>query len=469
LLNDVFGSKIEVDKESYMKRWLSIIAAAGLLLYPFAAIAADYGSQTLQTQQGPPVAQPLVREGDFAIRLAAQLNLGNPTDEATAEDVLATAGVIPANGWLSDYPVTPEIVGQLQESITKAAAEGKLPMNSEEATKGLNYLAAQMSLPIPAEPGSGPPEGQQAPAGTNNPSVVNNYYYNQGPPVMSYYPPPPDYAYMYDWVPYPSWWFGFWFPGFFMCHNFTTVVVSGAVVVNGGVVVVPRQAIVSNRIIDPVTRRVAVVDPVTRTSAGRVRPLTTLRTGNGRTFNTLSDLRRGAGVNSPRTMMPETSTSGTIRTREGFGSPEARRSAERIFTRSVDNTRRTRESIRTLGEGRRYVAPAASGRSWNGAVRGEGMRFNSPAPSGRIYRSPAGGGGERFIAPRDSGRSFNAPVLRQDGGSSRSFIPMSERQFAPQSMPLRTFNAPMSRGGGEVWRSFSGSGQSVRGGQGFYR
>ncbi len=152
-----------------MKRWLSIIAAAGLLLYPFAAIAADYGSQTSQTQQGPPVAQPLVREGDFAIRLAAQLNLGNPTDEATAEDVLAKAGVIPVNGWLSDYPVTPEIVGQLQESITKAAAEGKLPMNSEEATKGLNYLAAQMSLPIPAEPGSGPPEGQQAPAGNIQP------------------------------------------------------------------------------------------------------------------------------------------------------------------------------------------------------------------------------------------------------------------------------------------------------------
>src|SRR5512143_731116 len=121
-----------------MKRWLSIIAAAGLLLYSFAAVAADYGSQTSQTQQGPPVAQPLVREGDFAIKLAAELNLGNPTDEATAEDVLAKAGVIPANGWLSDYPVTPEILGQLQDSIAKAAAEGKLPMSSEEATKGLN-------------------------------------------------------------------------------------------------------------------------------------------------------------------------------------------------------------------------------------------------------------------------------------------------------------------------------------------
>ena len=187
-----------------MKRWLSIIAAAGLLLYPFAVSGEDYGSQTSQTQQVPPVAQQLVREGDFAIKLAAELDLGNPTDEATAEDVLATAGIVPVNGWLSDYPVTPQILGQLQESIATAASEGKLPMNAEEATRGLYALAAQMNLPTPATPGSAPSEAQQAPAGKSSPSVINNYYYNQGPPVVTYYPPPADYAYMYNWVPYPT-------------------------------------------------------------------------------------------------------------------------------------------------------------------------------------------------------------------------------------------------------------------------
>jgi hypothetical protein len=125
-----------------------------LLLFPFTAWGEDYGSQTSQTQQAPPVAQPLVREGDFAIRLAAQLDLGNPADEASAEDILASAGVVPANGWLSDYPVTPQILGQLQESIARAASEGKLPMNAEEATRGLYYLADQMNLPTPAAPGS---------------------------------------------------------------------------------------------------------------------------------------------------------------------------------------------------------------------------------------------------------------------------------------------------------------------------
>ena len=97
--------------------------AAGLLLYPFAGFAQDYGSQTSQTQQAPPVAQTLVREGDFAVKLAAELNLGNPPNEAAAEDMLARAGVSPLNGWISDYPMTPEIIGQLGDSITAAAGK----------------------------------------------------------------------------------------------------------------------------------------------------------------------------------------------------------------------------------------------------------------------------------------------------------------------------------------------------------
>jgi hypothetical protein len=431
-----------------MKRWLSIITAAGLLLYPFAALGIDYGSQPSQTQQDPPVAQSLVREGDFAIKLAAELDLGNPTDEATAEDILATAGVVPANGWLSDYPVTPQIIGQLQESIAKAASEGKLPMNAEEAMRGLSYLATQMNLPTPAAPGSAPPEAQQAPPGNTSPSVINNYYYNQGPPVVTYYPPPADYGYMYDWVPYPSWWFGFWFSGFFIARNFTTVVVvTGPVVVSGAVVVTSRPVIVTNRIIDPVTRRVAVVDPVTRTSPGRTRPLTTLRSTDGRTFSSLADLRRENGaVNRPRTMMPGTSPSGAIRTREGFGSPDARRSAERIFSRSVENTRR---------------APEA------GVTRGSGRRFDSSGAPVRTYSGPMNGDGERFMAPRLPARSFSPPVMREDRGFSSPFNYPGERRFVPQRAPSRSFDVPMNRGEGDFMRSFSGSGRQGGGGKGY--
>ena len=152
-----------------MKKLISVLLTAGLLLYPFASFGQDYGSQTSQKQQAPPVAQALVREGDFAVKLAAELDLGNPENEAAAEDMLAKAGVAPLNGWISDYPMTPEIIGQLGDSIAAAADEGKLPMTAGEATKGLYYLASQMNLPTPA--GSGPgtaPEGQSKPAGVKN-------------------------------------------------------------------------------------------------------------------------------------------------------------------------------------------------------------------------------------------------------------------------------------------------------------
>ncbi len=112
-----------------MKKWLSILLAACLPLFPFATFAADYGSQT-SNDRIPPVAQTLVREGDFAIRLATDLKLGKPAGEAEAENMLATAGVAPMNGWISNYPVTPEIIGQVDGSIAKAAAEGKLKMSA---------------------------------------------------------------------------------------------------------------------------------------------------------------------------------------------------------------------------------------------------------------------------------------------------------------------------------------------------
>ena len=58
-----------------MKRVLSLLVAGGLLLIPFAGLG--------QAQQAaPPVAQTLVREGDFAIKLAEALKLGQAQGEA---------------------------------------------------------------------------------------------------------------------------------------------------------------------------------------------------------------------------------------------------------------------------------------------------------------------------------------------------------------------------------------------------
>ncbi len=422
-----------------MKKLLSYVMAAGLLLNPFAAFAADYGSQP-QTNQAPPVAQPLVREGDFAIKLAAKLDLGLPPNEAVAEEMLAKVGIVPLNGWLSDYPVTPEIVGQLHESIAKAAADGKLPMNTDEATRGLYSLTAEMNLPTPAGPGSAPTEGAPSAPPSTNPAVVNNYYYDQGPPVITYYPPPYDYAYLYAWVPYPVFWFGFWFPGFFICHNFTTVVVSAPF----GHADVGRRRIVTNRVIDPVTRRVAVVDPVTRTSGGSVRPATTLRTGSGRTFTTLADVRREpiAGSSGPR--------NGTAETRRSW-SPEARMSAGAIYSRSVQGMRSgsLREGMMTRGSERSFVSPNASGRAYGSRAWGGERRHNAsaaPAPE-RSYRSSSMSGRDESArsfypsaAGSETGRSYSASSRRSYG---------SDRQFMSPRMPSRSFNsAPFTGSGG---------------------
>ena len=71
------------------------LAIAGLLLMPLAGLSQSDQS----TSAVPPVAQPLVREGDFAIGLVKVLEIGIPQNEADAESMLDSAGIAPRNGW----------------------------------------------------------------------------------------------------------------------------------------------------------------------------------------------------------------------------------------------------------------------------------------------------------------------------------------------------------------------------------
>ena len=82
-----------------MNRLLIITLAAFMLLLPLPVkAAADAPSKA------PPVAQKLVREGDFAVRLATQLKLGKPTNEAEAENMLVNTGIARKT---AGYPITP--------------------------------------------------------------------------------------------------------------------------------------------------------------------------------------------------------------------------------------------------------------------------------------------------------------------------------------------------------------------------
>jgi len=199
-----------------MKKLLIIVMALGLLLMPFTV----YPQSDQKPTGAPPVSQALVSEGDFALKLATALKVGTPTDEAQAEDMLTSAGIAPKNGWIADYPVTPNIIGELQNAVAIAADSKKLPMGKDEALKAFRTATVEAGLPIVAEVPGNYQESQYAES-----SAVDDYYSDEGPPVVTYYPPPPDYAYLYAWVPCPFFFDVSFFPGFFILNDFNIIVV----------------------------------------------------------------------------------------------------------------------------------------------------------------------------------------------------------------------------------------------------
>ncbi len=231
----------------------SIIA---MLIYIVFPLSSGYSfAQTDQTiSSPPPIEQPMVREGDLAIKLAGALAVGSPSDEVEAETVLGNVGIAPRNGWIADYPVTPDIIGELQKSVRDSASSGKISMSNDEALKKLDEVCSELA--VTARPASGAKvEVAKPPRPDNYPdnAAINNYYNSSGPPIVTYYEPPPDYYYLYSWVPYPFWWFGFWYPGYFILNDFHRVVH-----IHG------RVGFVSNHFHDIRNHRMFRVDPISR-------------------------------------------------------------------------------------------------------------------------------------------------------------------------------------------------------------
>ena len=173
----------------------------------------------------PPVEQSLVREGEFAVNLATAFNLSSSRDEVTAESYLASINIMPRNGWISDYPMTPDIIAEVRESAAISASSGYLQISETDAVGLVDNISLAMNLPVASyDPASGSRSGATSPAQEASqfvePSVVEDYYDDNKPPVITYYPPPLDYAYLYDWVPSPFWWDGFAFRGFFILVDF---------------------------------------------------------------------------------------------------------------------------------------------------------------------------------------------------------------------------------------------------------
>ena len=83
---------------------------------------------------------------------------------------------MPRNGWIADYPVTPDIIGELQKSVGDAADAKKIDLGRDEALKRLDNVSAGFSLGV--KPHTVVTTYETLPEETEkypNPTVINNY------------------------------------------------------------------------------------------------------------------------------------------------------------------------------------------------------------------------------------------------------------------------------------------------------
>jgi hypothetical protein len=338
----------------------------------------------------PPIAQPLVREGDFAIRLGAVLGVVATDDETMAESRLGEVGIAPRNGWIADYPVTPDIVGELQQAVSEASATGRIPLGRDEALKRFAEVTADGGISIVPHTDTATPE-QPPLAGevSQPPTVINNYYHTEGPPVVTYYTPPSDYYYLYSWIPYPFRYSSFWFPGYFILNDFHRPIHRHH-----------RAHFISNHFNDTRVHRVYRVDPLSRfhgrnyggIGAGHRKHL--LSTGTPRSERRI--------FNAPRAL-----TSPGMRPIRGMRSyTPARGGFERTYLPAPHH------DGRTFGASPRSHSPARSyspSRSFAPASRGDISTPRSGGTRGSVMR---GGGGSSVRG------SMGSPT-RWSGGGGR--------------------------------------------------
>jgi hypothetical protein len=387
-----------------MKTLFAALSIVSLLLLPLAAYTQPVTAVTVASSEQsasapPPISQPLIREGDFAMKLVSALNLGTANSGGEAENILTSAGIAPKNGWISDYPVTPVVIGQLQQSIETAASAGTLPMDSSQAIETFQTLVADEGLPIQVASGTSPVQGTTNYGEYSNPSVINNYYYNDAPPVVTYYAPPPAYAYLYAWIPFPFWWAGFWFPGYYCLNDFDVVLF-----------VHHEREVCTNHFFSPVTRRFVRINP---------RTLAFERAVHGRRELASREWREHAGAIYGHDFE---------RFRTGNGA-HLRGPAERFRTEKMQRPQASDHFTGRNGERRFQSLPNRSmitpqTRAFRGSERFFG-NFHSPSMAGRSQEFH-GGFGHPMTAPGARGfegsrRSFGSHQSPFMGGRSEEF------------------------------------------------
>jgi hypothetical protein len=349
---------------------LSVTLAISMALVLMSAFAS---AQTGQPPTSPPLSQPLVREGDFAMTLADSLKLGPAADETEAESALSTAGIAPRNGWIADYPVTPDIIGELQAAVSEAADSGRLAMGKDEAFAALQDIVNQYNLNVRTDT-SGRDAGDTS--GTEYPDseAVNSYYSDEGPPVVTYYAPPPDYAYLYTWVPYPFWWWNSWFPGFFVLVDFDVSVH------HHGHDHGREYGHVSNHFRDRRTGRMSRIDPTNRFRGG-----TFPATGGSRRPGPSAQSGTRAIVSTPRALSGQTPARTKGKEYRGYGG-----SGSSVGTRSSVFDRSANRQIERSSSSRGFQSRSNADQIRRGPVSGGDARGGE---AGGSHRGGARSGG----------------------------------------------------------------------------
>ena len=439
---------------------LSAIAMALALFLMSSPAAYPQAKQTANNP--PPVAPDLVREGDFATRLVSSLEMGTAENETEAETMLASAGIAPKNGWISDYPVTPDILGELEDAVAVAAESYRLSMDKDEALEALASVSADLGLSVVADT-SGEYAEAPPPASPQytQPTVINNYYYREGPPVVTYYLPPPDYLYLYAWVPYPFWCSRFFFSGFFILHDFHKVSI-----------IHKRVVVVSNHFFHRGHRRFFRVDPVERRGGRSFRAVA--RRTYGRPLFT-AEARRGARSILQRSYDRTRSSTGLVdRNLAVFKSPMGSAGISRTETARQMPPFNGRTGVRAQTSPRQNIQRARRGtaKSFTPLGKNQGRSPGLPTTRGRyssetarqipIFNGRAGVGAQTSPgqevqkAHRGSARDFRAPGISE--GRSSSQPPTKGRNFSG-GLPggSKSFSGKFSRklpGGGPALKGF---------------
>ncbi len=432
-----------------MKSLVMAVIMISLVLLPVMAVA-----QSDQTAaSAPQISQPLVREGTFAFNLADALKVGNPANEADAESALTAVGIAPKNGWIADYPVTPDIAGELQASVSDAASAGRISLNKDDATKAFQGVMTSYNLYV--APGTSNPAANEAYAPDYpDTAEADNYYYDEGPPVVTYYAPPPDYAYLYSWVPYPFWWWDFWFPGFFVLADFDVDFHGhhghhhdGHHDGHGD------REFVSNHFRDPSTGRMGRIDPAHRAQGGTFAE----RVNSGGNAWTSPTARSSAQAIANRGTFASGRRSSVVSSPAGTG-------ISRTYSRGTSSFSTAGRGTGITGTGTR--AATTSGTSTLSSRRSftQNTYQNTYQNAYRAPRTYTPSYGRTF----GQSRTFSRPSYRTEGNFTRS---MGSRSFTAPSGGFRSFSAPSggrwggSSFGGMRGGSFSGGGRSFGGGR----